>query len=191
MGRSQLFLLVDRLGLELPVDRASGLLPLLARISSKYHLGKKPTLSSPPSTSCTPIASNSVISIPSLGLKVTRQTGCLSACSSMHRASASESRALACTSDDVACTSALAASTVDFRNAMNRCAQSKQTRGSQAPRFPRIRRGICNVLKDCRVLNCPAGVRNPTTISCEGRHASVEHMASTSHTGTPNKKDWK
>lgn len=154
-----------RLALGLCVGRALESFPLLASISPKYHLGRKPTLSSPASTSRTPMSSNRVTLTPSFGLKTTRHTGGLSAMQFTQRPPADDWWAPPDGSDCVACAFPPAARTMDLRNAMNRCPQSKQTVGSQAPRLPRTRRGMCIVLNDWSVFSRPAGVRNPTTIS--------------------------
>ena len=106
--------------------------------SSQYQLGKKPTLSSPLTTSSSPEGPNSSTLTPDPGTNWTRHT------------------------DEVSDPPEIEL----FKNVKKRFPQSRHTRGSHAPGLPRTRRGICIVLNDCTVVITPAGVRNPTTISC-------------------------
>jgi hypothetical protein len=106
--------------------------------SSQYQLGKKPTLSSPFTTSSSPDGPSSSTLTPDPGINLTRHT------------------------DDVSDPPQIEL----FKNVKKRFPQSRHKRGSHAPGLPRTRRGICTVLNDCTVVTTPAGVRNPTTISC-------------------------
>jgi len=109
--------------------------------SSQYQLGKKPTRSSPLTTSSSPEASSSSTLTPDPGTNLTRHT-------------------------EVGEVSSAVLPPIDpFKNVKKRWPQSRHTSGSHASGLPRTRRGICIVLNDCTVVTTPDGVRNPTTIS--------------------------
>lgn len=119
--------------------------PSLCISSSQYHLGKNPTLSSPPSTSSTPVSSSSSTVTRSFGTNLTRHT-------------------LGLGFDRSLSTCALARM-MSLRNSRKVRPQSKHTAGSHAFGLPRTRRGISMVLKDCVVVRMPGCVLNPTSIS--------------------------
>ena len=154
----------DRVILAFGVPYIPVLLVGCSRItSSQYQLGKKPTLSSPLTTSSSPERPSSSTLTPDPGTNLTRHT------------------------DEVSDPLQIEL----FKNVKKRLPQSRQTRGSHAPGLPRTRRGICIVLNDCTVVTTPAGVRNPTTISCLPKSMVEMERLFRNHTGTPSKKDWK
>lgn len=92
-------------------------------ISSQYHRGSNPTRSSPPSTSLTSTSSSRTTETPVFCVNLTRQT-------------------LSFEPPLIAF----------LRNDRNWSPQARQTLGSQAPGFPRTKRGICTVWKTCVVV---------------------------------------
>lgn len=107
-----------------------------ATSSSQYQRGKKPTLSSPLTTSSTLSCSRRRTVAPAPGEKLALHTLDLS--------------------PEV---------TVSLILLKKASAKSRQMRGFQAPGLPRTWRGISIVFRDCMVVTIPAGVRKPTTIS--------------------------
>ena len=126
---------------------------------SKNHLGRKPTLSSPPATASKPSWSRRWILTPSQGERDTRQT-----CGAWLSAGVLVDSGLG--DPGVVSLHPFCARDSSVRRVEMKCwPQCRQTWGSQAPGFPRTRRGSWMVLKNCVVVRRPAGVRKPTTIS--------------------------
>jgi hypothetical protein len=123
-------------GLGNPADTP---VPVPGASSAQYHRGRKPTLSSPCSTSAVSVALSSRSRAPDPGLNDTRQT-------------LGPDGAILCR-----------------RVAKHRAAQSRHNKGSHADGLSRTRRGIPAVLNDWTALTTPPGVRNPTTISYSHR----------------------